>query len=230
MNREQRRRRCSESARDSRGSRAVGAAKVPPIRSPFSPAQVREDREGGIRRHWVPIGLFAGAFVLASGTATFAYTIASGSGTGQAQAGTLPPPVPVLPRAPTTTSLALTWVASPGPLQVAGIWSCGSPRPQGRTQRSPAGRLTRRPPWCRQPTSCTDTGLTAGTPTITRYKRPTTTSDRSGQRPRLPVLGSPARSLRVRRAAGRPGTTSRSGYHQREARRASTSALRALSR
>ena len=79
----------------------------------WRPKHVRAE-DGRIHRLRSPIVLFVSAFVFASGTAAFAYTMGPGSGTGHAQAVTLNSPGAGSASRTTTTSLSLSWEASSG--------------------------------------------------------------------------------------------------------------------
>ncbi len=126
------------------------------------PRHVRTE-EGGIRRHWVPIVLFAGAFVLASSTAAIAYVATPGSGTGTAQAVTLNTAGAGTAASPTATSLALSWGASPGLPSGGGYLVLRSTTSAGPYAKVSSGTCNQAITLVSAATSCTDTGLTAGT-------------------------------------------------------------------
>lgn len=110
-----------------------------------------------------PIVLFACAFAVASGTAAFAYTTASGNGTGQAQAVSLHTPGTGTASKPTATSLSLSWMASPGLPPSAGYLILRSTSDAGPYAKVSSGTCQQVTTLVSAATSCTDTGLTAGT-------------------------------------------------------------------
>lgn len=114
----------------------------------------------GLRR---PAILFACAFALASGTAAFAYTTASGDGSGRAQAVTLQTPGAGAVSAPSATSLTLSWAASSGLPNHGGYLVLRSTAATGPYAKASNGTCQQDITLVSAATSCTDTGLTAGT-------------------------------------------------------------------
>ncbi len=141
-----------------------------PIRATFGqrgahsrhPKHIRTD-ERGTRRLWVPIVLFSGAFVLASGSAALAYVATSGSGTGKAQAIALSPPGVGSASEATTTSLSLSWEASAGLPAGGGYVVLRSASSGGPYAKVSSGTCNQVITLVSTATSCTDTGLTVGT-------------------------------------------------------------------
>ena len=116
-----------------------------------------------IRRFRSPIVLFVCAFIVASGTAAFAYSTTSLSGTGQAQAVTLNTPGAGSASSPTPTSLSLSWGASSGLPPHGGylvLRSTSSGGPYAKVSGGTCGQSTT---LVSTATACTDTGLVAGT-------------------------------------------------------------------
>ena len=126
------------------------------------PRHVRT-QERGIRRRWVSIVLFVGAFVLASGSAALAYVTTSGSGTGAAQAVTLQPAGAGAAANPTPTSLTLSWGASPGLPSGGGYLVLRSSTSGGPYAKVSSGTCDQTITLVSAATVCTDSGLTAGT-------------------------------------------------------------------
>ena len=120
-------------------------------------------RARGLRALRRPLVLFACAFALASGTAAFAYTTVSGSGTGQAQAVALQAPGAGTVSAPTATSLSLSWAASPGLPPHGGYLVLRSTAAGGPYEKASNGTCQQDTTLVSAATSCTDTGLAAGT-------------------------------------------------------------------
>lgn len=119
--------------------------------------------DGRIPRRRSPIVLFVCAFVLASGTAAFAYTTTPGGGTGQAQAITLNSPGVGSASNPTKTSLSLRWVASSELPPGGGYLVLRSTSSGGPYSEISSGTCQQSTTEVSAATSCTDTGLTAGT-------------------------------------------------------------------
>ena len=115
-----------------------------------------------VRRFRTPIVLFVGGFVLASGTATLAYDTTPGSGTARAQAITLSAPGVGSASKPTTTSLLLSWGASPGLPSGGGYLVLRSTSSGGPYSKVSSGTCDQATTVVSDVTSCTDTGLTAG--------------------------------------------------------------------
>lgn len=128
----------------------------------WRPKHVRTE-EGRIRRFRSPIVLFVCAFVFASGSAAFAYTTIRGSGTGQAQAVALKPPGAGNASNPTTTSLSLSWAASPNVPSGGGYLVLRSTSSGGPYSKISSGTCQQSTTVVSEATSCTDTGLTLGT-------------------------------------------------------------------
>jgi Putative Ig domain len=120
-------------------------------------------RPRGLRALRRPLVLFACAFALASGTAAFAYTTVSGSGTGLAQAVALEAPGVGTVSAPTATTLSLSWTPSPGLPAHGGYLVLRSTAAGGPYAKSSSGTCQQDTTIVSAATSCTDTGLTAGT-------------------------------------------------------------------
>jgi hypothetical protein len=128
----------------------------------WRPKHVRTE-DGRIRRLRSPIVLFVCGFVVASGTAAFAYSTTPGSGTGQAQAITLNTPGVGSASNPTTTSLSLRWVASSALPPGGGYLVLRSTSSGGPYSKISSGTCQRSTTLASAATSCTDTGLTVGT-------------------------------------------------------------------
>ena len=118
---------------------------------------------GRVSRFRTPIVVFVGAFVLASGTAALAYDTTSGSGTARAQAIALSAPGGGSASKPTTTSLLLSWGASSGLPSRGGYLVLRSTSPGGQYAKVSNGTCNQSTTLVSDATSCTDTGLTAGT-------------------------------------------------------------------
>ena len=128
----------------------------------WRPKHVRAE-DGRIHRLRSPIVLFVSAFVFASGTAAFAYTVGPGSGTGHAQAVTLNSPGAGSASRTTTTSLSLSWEASSGLPPGGGylvLRSTSSGGPYSKVSSGPCNQVIT---LVSAATTCTDTGLTVGT-------------------------------------------------------------------
>jgi Putative Ig domain len=128
----------------------------------WRPKHVKAE-DGHIRRLRSPIVLFVCAFVFASGTAAFAYTMAPGSGTGHAQAVTLNSPGAGSASKPTTTSVSLSWEASSELPPGGGYLVLRSTSSGGPYSKVSSGTCNQVITLVSAVTSCTDTGLTAGT-------------------------------------------------------------------
>jgi hypothetical protein len=128
----------------------------------WRPKHVRAE-DGRIRRFRSPIVLFVCAFVFASGTAAFAYTMAPGSGTGHAQAVTLNSPGAGSASKPTATSLSLSWETSSGLPPGGGYLVLQSTSSGGPYSKVSSGSCNQVITLVSAATSCTDTGLTVGT-------------------------------------------------------------------
>ncbi len=126
------------------------------------PKHVRDDR-GPIGRIRGPIVLFAVAFALATGTAAFAYTTVSGAGNGQAQAVTLQTPGAGQASTPTAATLAISWSPSAGLPPGAGYLVLRSTSPGGPFAKISSGTCQQATTLVSTATSCTDSGLSAGT-------------------------------------------------------------------
>ncbi len=109
------------------------------------------------------IALFVCAFVLASGSAALAYNTTQVSGTGRAQAIALDTPGVGSTSKPTTTSLSLTWVASSQLPPGGGYLVLRSTSSGGPYAKVSSGTCQQSTTLVSTATSCTDTGLTAGT-------------------------------------------------------------------
>jgi hypothetical protein len=142
---------------------SVGAKFGPGGAHSWRPKHVRTE-DGRIRRLRSPILLFVCAFIFASGTAAFAYTTTPGSGTGHAQAIALNPPGAGGASKPTTTSLSLSWEASSGLPPGGGYLVLRSPSSGGPYSKVSTGTCNQAITLVSAVTSCTDTGLTVGTP------------------------------------------------------------------
>ena len=128
----------------------------------WRPKHVRT-QDGRIRRLRTPVVLFVCAFIFASGTAAFAYTMAPGGGTGHAQAVTLNSPSAGSASKPTATSLTLTWEASSGLPPGGGYLVLRSTSSGGPYSKVSSGTCNQVTTLVSAATSCTDTGLTVGT-------------------------------------------------------------------
>jgi Putative Ig domain len=126
-------------------------------------AHARRKERSLHRRAHSPVVVFVCAFVLASGTAAFAYVASSGSGTGRAEAVTLNVPGAGSASNPTTTSLSLSWGPSTGLPALGGYLVLRSTSPGGPFSRDSSGSCNQAITLVSTATSCTDTGLTAGT-------------------------------------------------------------------
>ncbi len=118
---------------------------------------------GRVRRLRSPILLFVCGFVLASGTAAFAYTTTSGTGTGTAQAVTLEMPGAGATSQSAATSLTLSWGVSSALPQGGGYLVLRSATPGGPYAKDSSGMCDQTITVVTAATSCVDTGLTAGT-------------------------------------------------------------------
>ena len=107
--------------------------------------------------------MFVCAFAVASGSAAFAYSTTPGSGTGQAQAVALDTPGDGSASNPTTSSLSLSWVASSTLPADGGYLVLRSTSPGGPYAKDSSGTCQQSITLVSQATSCTDTGLAAGT-------------------------------------------------------------------
>ena len=143
---------------------------VPSVRAKFGHGGAHSWRpkhvgteDGRIRRLRSPIVLFVCAFVLASGTAAFAYSTTPGSGTGQAQAIALNTPGVGSASNPTTTSLSLRWAASSELPPGSGYLVLRSTSSGGPYAKISGGTCQQSTTLVSAATSCTDTGLTVGT-------------------------------------------------------------------
>jgi Putative Ig domain len=123
----------------------------------------RRDEGSRIRRARNPIIVFVCAFVVASGSAAFAYSTTPGRGTGQAQAIALDTPGNGSASNPTTSSLSLGWVASSTLPAEAGYLVLRSASPGGPFEKVSSGTCQQSITVVSKATSCTDTDLTAGT-------------------------------------------------------------------
>ena len=123
----------------------------------------RRTEAGRIRRARNPIILFVCAFVVASGSAAFAYNTTPGSGKGQAQAIALGTPGKGSASSPTTTSLSLSWVAATTLPADGGYLVLRSAAPGGPYAKVSSGSCQQSITLVSRATSCTDTGLTTGT-------------------------------------------------------------------
>jgi hypothetical protein len=126
------------------------------------PKHVRTDH-GRRRRFSGPIFLFVCAFVVASGTAAWAYSTTSVSGTGRAQAVTLHTPGAGSASNPAATSLSLSWGASSGLPLHAGYLVLRSTSSGGPYAKVASGTCGQSTTLLSTATGCTDTGLDAGT-------------------------------------------------------------------
>jgi hypothetical protein len=116
-----------------------------------------------VRRVRSPIFLLVCAFAVASGAAAYAYTTVAGNGTGQAQAAKLQAPGAGTAAQPTATSLSLSWGASSGLPAKGGYLILRSTASGGPYEKVSSGTCTQDTTLVSAATSCTDTGLTAGT-------------------------------------------------------------------
>ncbi len=116
-----------------------------------------------LRAMRLPLIAFACAFALASGTAAFAYTTVSADGSGQAQAVTLQAPGAITIARPTATSLFLSWTPSSGLPTDGGYLVLRSSTPDGPYDKVTDGTCQQNLTIVSAATSCTDTGLAAGT-------------------------------------------------------------------
>ena len=126
-------------------------------------AQSPSHRRSGFGRFFSPIILIVCGFLLASGTAAFAYFTASASGTAQAQAITLNPPGSGSATSPTTTSLNLSWGASPGLPAGGGYVVLRSMTNGGPYSRVSSGTCNQSITVVSSTTSCVDTALAPAT-------------------------------------------------------------------
>ncbi len=120
-------------------------------------------RRSGLRRFFSPIILIVCGFLLASGTAAFAYFTTSASGTAQAQAITLNTPGSGSATSPTTTSLNLSWGASPGLPGGGGYLVLRSTTNGGPYSKVSSGTCNQSITVVSSATSCVDTGLAPAT-------------------------------------------------------------------
>jgi len=124
---------------------------------------VARHRRSGLRRFFSPVVLIVCGFLLASGTAAFAYFTTSASGTGQAQAITLHTPGSGSATGPTTTSLNLSWGASPGLPAGGGYVVLRSTANGGPYSKVSSGTCNQSITVVSSATSCVDTGLAPAT-------------------------------------------------------------------
>ncbi len=116
-----------------------------------------------VRRLRSPIVLLVCGIAVALGSAAYAYTTASGNGTGQAQAVTLHTPGAGSASQPTATTISLSWGPSPALPANAGYMVLRSTSSGGPYAKVSSGTCSQNTTVVSQATSCTDTGLTAGT-------------------------------------------------------------------
>jgi len=117
----------------------------------------------GLGRLFSPIILIVCGFLLASGSAAFAYFTTAASGTAQAQAITLNTPGSGSATSPTTTSLNLSWGASPGLPAAGGYVVLRSTMNGGPYSKVSSGTCNQSITVVSSATSCVDTGLTPAT-------------------------------------------------------------------
>ncbi len=121
------------------------------------------DRRSGLRRLFSPVVLIVCGFILASGTAAFAYLTTSAGGTAQAQAITLHTPGAGSATSPTTTSLNLSWGASSGLPAGGGYVVLRSTTNGGPYSKVSSGTCNQSITVVSSTTSCVDTGLAPAT-------------------------------------------------------------------
>ena len=117
----------------------------------------------GCGRCFSPIILIVCGFLLASGTAAFAYFTTSAGGTAQAQAITLHTPGSGSATSPTTTSLNLSWGASPGLPAGGGYVVLRSTTNGGPYSQVSGGTCKQSITVVSSVTSCIDSGLAPAT-------------------------------------------------------------------